>query len=232
MINYDGQIFNHLTIIKDAFIKKDTNSGKSRRFLECQCECGKIVNVRLDQIKSGHTKSCGCKKRENQLKAVTTHGHTNGGVLTREFSSWLHMRDRCNNPKNKAYHNYGGTGVKVCVRWENSFENFLKDMGAAPSQKHTLDRYPNKNGMYEPSNCRWATMKEQQNNKSTNRSIEYGNEKMNATDWAKKLNIRRDNFYWHLDRGRTIEEIIKFKKIDYVKKEIHPVIAYSFGRIS
>ncbi|MGC4018924.1 MAG: hypothetical protein QM793_06670 [Muricomes sp.] len=77
------------------------------------------------------------------------------------------MRQRCNNPKNTGYYLYGGRGVKVCERWENSFENFIGDMGKAPSEDHSIDRI-NPFGNYEPGNCRWATDKEQANNKRQN----------------------------------------------------------------
>lgn len=87
-----------------------------------------------------------------------------GKRYTKEYEAWQHMKSRCLNPKNKAYHNYGGRGISVCERWL-TFENFFDDMGLAPSPEHSLDRYPNNNGNYEPNNCRWATKAEQQLNK-------------------------------------------------------------------
>ncbi len=83
---------------------------------------------------------------------------------TPTFSSWSHMRDRCKNPNHPKFHHYGGRGIKVCDRWQ-SFENFYADMGERPAGR-TLDRYPNPDGNYEPSNCRWATTLEQRHNRS------------------------------------------------------------------
>jgi hypothetical protein len=89
---------------------------------------------------------------------------------TSEYSSWEHMNQRCRNRNHQNFHLYGGRGIKICDRWR-SFKNFLADMGLKPTPKHTLDRFPNPAGNYQPSNCRWATMKEQGQNKNP-RSVE------------------------------------------------------------
>lgn len=90
---------------------------------------------------------------------VERHGHTNAGKMSPTYTSWLAMRQRCENPKNARYSRYGGRGIKVCAHWQ-SFDNFLADMGERPTGK-TLDRFPNSDGDYERTNCRWATPSQQ-----------------------------------------------------------------------
>lgn len=111
---------------------------------------------------------------------------------TPEYVAWEHMKQRCNNKKHPAFHHYGGRGITVCERWANSFENFFDDMGERPSPKHSLDRYPNNDGNYEPSNCRWATDKEQVNNRRLTTPITFKGETLPPSGWAKKFGINAE----------------------------------------
>ena len=132
----------------------------------CICDCGKTKIVSGDKLNSGESKSCGCLQKELQSakikKSNLRHGHNVKGKQTRTHRSWQSMLARCRNPKNTNYSRYGGRGITVCERW-SLFENFLNDMGERPENK-TLDRM-DVNGNYEPENCRWATLSEQQRNK-------------------------------------------------------------------
>lgn len=125
---------------------------------KCQCDCGHEVVVQLSNLRTGHTRNCGCSNRA-ELGIKELHGYSG----SRTHHSWRGMLERCRNPHHEAYRHYGGRGIKVCKRWRYSFLNFLADMGERP-EGMTLDR-KNVNGHYTKRNCRWATPVEQANNR-------------------------------------------------------------------
>jgi hypothetical protein len=133
-----------------------------------------------------------------------THGHTPSGRKSREYRSWDNMRQRCNNPKHHYFPKYGGRGVKVCDRWLHSFEAFLADMGPRPPGT-TLDRFPDKNGNYEPANCRWATPAQQQRNTRYNVIIEFQGRRMCLMDWSKELGVSFDTLHARFRYGWSVE---------------------------
>ena len=130
----------------------------------CECDCGQTTIVLHGNLRGrSHTQSCGCLQRERTSAASLTHGESRS-PRTPEYQSWADMIKRCEEPTFITFKNYGGRGIKVCKRWRESYERFLADMGRKPTHKHTLDRI-NVDGDYKPSNCRWATWKQQNNNK-------------------------------------------------------------------
>jgi len=158
--NLMGKRFGYLTVEQPA------GSDKWNHALwRCHCNCGRHVTVVGSRLSFGSTRSCGCFRKEmHRLKPHgLKHGHASNGKRSRTYDSWFAMSQRCNNPTNKDWRNYGGRGILVCPRWKY-FEYFLEDMGLRPNGR-TLDRFPNNDGNYEPSNCRWATPKEQINNR-------------------------------------------------------------------
>jgi hypothetical protein len=124
-----------------------------KKHWSCQCVCGREVNVLTSSLNSGNSRSCGCRGNKPRSKP-------------REFKAWRALLRRCNSHKDISYHNYGERGIRVCERWQKSFKNFVEDVGRAPSLAHSIDRYPNPDGHYEPGNVRWATAQEQGRNRS------------------------------------------------------------------
>lgn len=173
-----GQRFGRLEVLE---IRTESKGSRQRVFCLCLCLCGNHKVVRMDHLKSGATQSCGCHQREIVSATVGAmnpnfkHGHgRKNGKISPEYKAHQELIQRCLNPCNKNYSDYGGRGISVCARWlgPEGFANFLADMGEKPEPKHSysIDRFPNNNGNYEPSNCRWATWSQQANNKRKQKS--------------------------------------------------------------
>lgn len=157
LIDLTGKRFGLLTVIAKG---ESTPKGIAR--WNCVCDCGQHTIVRSDDLRRRKTISCGCVRKSGPHK-------THGGTYTRIYRVWCSMRQRCGNPKNQEFKRYGGRGIHVCEEWASDFEAFRKwseENGYAIGL--TIDRIDNDKG-YSPENCRWTTMKVQNNNKSTKR---------------------------------------------------------------
>ncbi len=127
------------------------------------------------------------------------------------YSIWWSMHVRCYNPNNKRWHRYGGRGIKVCERW-NVFENFVADVPPRPSKQHSLDRYPNKDGNYEPGNVRWATRREQGNNTSQNVLLTHQGKTQTLTEWARELGLSKGTLWARINKsGHSIERALSLQ---------------------
>lgn len=185
-----GQRFFRLTAVEKCLL-----SGK----WICDCECGNTIKTTSGNLRSGHTKSCGCLKREK----ATSHGHSQAP----EYWAWASMIQRCINPNNDAYRDYGGRGISVCSRWKDSFSAFLSDMGRRPSRLHSIDRIDNNKG-YSPDNCRWATLREQSRNRRNTHWIEIDGERRVVSDWAAQKGLHYTTILHRLERGLSERDAV------------------------
>lgn len=181
-----GQTFNELTVLSRA---PQRNRKKGTVIWYCRCSCGREAEVPSDNVRNGHTKSCG------HLVGKPDEQHGRWGCP--EYKIWDAMIQRCTNPNSTRYADYGGRGICVCDRWRQSFSAFAEDMGDRPSRRHSLERL-NNDGMYEPGNVVWATMHRQSRNKRTNRYIERNGVKKTVVDWADEAGMPR-----HVLQGRV-----------------------------
>lgn len=166
----------------------------------CQCDCGQ-KKIMVGSHLAGGTRSCGCISRERGREMLTTHS----GSRTREYKIWRGILGRCENPEMPDYARYGGRGIRVCDRW-HKFENFISDMGLSPP-KHTIERQ-NVNGNYEPGNCRWATRKEQANNRRNSRMLTVGDITLTLAQWSDRTGLSWETLKHRMKIGWSPERIV------------------------
>lgn len=200
--------FGKLTVLGDA-PSKVSPSGYSARCAFVRCDCGVTKTVRTGDLKHGYATSCGCEQRrllgiasrERQLR----HGQSG---RTDEYVCWTSMKQRCNNPNAQGYENYGGRGISVCERWNDSFEQFFADMGTKPTKRHSIERI-DVNGNYEPSNCKWANHTEQSNNRKSNVVLTIDGVSRTAVEWARHAGIPDHLIYLRLRAGWSHKQCVE-----------------------
>lgn len=185
-IDLTGQRFGRWLVIK----RVGTNNHGSPTW-KARCDCGIVKIINGMALRQGASKSCGCYNKDVHREVCLKRNTTHGLVHSKAYHTWVNMRQRCENPKATAYKKYGAKGITVCERWK-TFENFYADIGEPPSPLHTIERKDPK-GEYAPGNCRWATQKEQQNNRSNNHRITHGGETKTLNQWAAHIGINRSS---------------------------------------
>lgn len=174
-----GQKFGHWTVLSlIGRIKKKT-------YWLCECVCGAKKRVQYYHLSSGASMSCKCQQ---DYSAVTKHGEA---LKTKEWLCWKGLKERCLDPNNINYKNYGGRGICVYPEWINSYESFLDYIGRAPSKDYSIDRI-NNNGNYEPGNVKWSTRDEQIENRRNTIFLMTGGKLMSLSKASKMLDIKHD----------------------------------------
>jgi hypothetical protein len=164
-----------------------SNKGAGSLWL-CRCRCGAERVVKGASLVSGRSQSCGCRHKE-VVRQIGLNSKRHGLSNSPEYRAWNQAIQRCTNPKLRNYKDYGGRGIRVCSEWLHSFEAFYAHIGPRPSSEHSLDRYPDNNGDYEPGNVRWATREEQRtNNRHTHKYI-YRGELLTVAEIARRCGI-------------------------------------------
>ena len=197
IIDLTGKKIGRLTIVSRA---ENSSSGHTR--WNCVCECGNALIVVSQSLRTGRTKTCGCRDQ-------SVHGCSS----TRLYNVWRGMKQRCSYERGKTYKDYGARGISVCDEWKNDFTAF-RDWALengynqdAPYGGCTLDRI-NVDGNYEPSNCRWISMKEQSSNKTNNRLISSKGEKKPISEWEREKGIQPITIWSRLNLGWSEEDAI------------------------
>ena len=217
-----GRVFGRATVVDFA-----PSRGGQTRWL-CQCLCGKRWEVARGPLLRGRTTSCGCYKGGRNRR----HGEAAGRKRSNELRTYYAMRSRCLNPQHDSFGFYGGRGISICARWldkKYGYKNFLLEVGRMPGPGYTLDRYPNKDGNYEPGNVRWATAKQQANNTRRNHVVNYKGTTFTVAQLleaacpdARKRPTATVRFYARLRRGWSIEEAVDLPAVGRGRADVRP----------
>ena len=198
-IDLTGRRFGKLVVLEHAGKRVEKRKTPVWR---CKCDCGKEIVVAGGNLRTGHTKSCGCLRVSHR------------GSKERLYGVWYGMKRRCCDANVDQYENYGGRGIKVCDEWANDYAKFREwayshgyDDKKQPKDC-TIERI-DVNGNYEPLNCKWATSLEQQNNRRGSKYVTYNGETKTVAEWSRQIGVGGGAMYQQLDRGWADEKVIE-----------------------
>ena len=206
LIDLTGQRFGRWTVICRAGID---DAGKNSTWL-CRCDCGNEKIVSKVSLKNGSSKSCGCYNSElskQRIKVLHVQHRDEYPKIDRLYSIWRKMRNRCLNPLNSEFKNYGGRGIDICSEWDNfyEFQEWALNAGYGPTL--TLDRI-DVNGDYGPENCRWVSIRRQQRNKRKTIYLTLDDVRKPMADWAEEIGISWRTLHSRYMRGWSDKRIL------------------------
>lgn len=201
-----GSVFNQLTVIDKNYA---TNNGRPAYL--CLCSCGNKTIATKSALRNGNKKSCGCLILKTSMKNLGIKEKEVYSSKTKLYKVYYSMKQRCNNPKEKSYKNYGARGIKICDEWENDYNLFEAwALSHGYQEGLTIERKDVNKG-YSPSNCSWITKKEQGYNRTNSRLLTYNNKTQCLTKWAEELNISVNTLKTRCRKGWSDKEIIEGK---------------------
>ena len=208
-----GQRFGRLVVLRRG---NDYISPKGAHHVKwvCRGDCGNVKEIAAAHLRSGDNLSCGCFWKERIAEKARVNSKTHGLSNTRIYKEFRNINDRCYNPNNPSYANYGGRGISVCDEWRGigNFLNFYNwSMANGYKDDLTIDRV-DVNGNYEPGNCRWVDWETQYNNTTKTVKLTFNGETMSVAQWARKLGFDRHTLYSRIKIGLPIEEVLSPKR--------------------
>ena len=187
--------------------------GRAKYWL-CRCRCGREMPVLGESLRSGKSGSCGCNFSGKGIRHGLYYQYA------AEHRSWRAMITRCTNPRQGNYCNYGGRGIRVCIRWRRSFAAFMEDMGPRPAGNYAIDRM-NNDGDYEPTNCRWVTQAVNNQKRRNNRMLTRDGVTRSVTEWSNLVGIPATVISKRLRRGWTVDDALTIPMI-VRRTAVHP----------
>lgn len=220
VIDLIGRRFGRYTVTGEA-VRRKTN-----RYWTCKCDCGAVREVPQSSLTTGQANSCGCLHREiigaQAKRLFTKHGHTVNHQSSPEYRAWRNMNRRCHDPGFGEYTRYGQRGIEVWPAWrrsaEGAFERFLAYIGLRPCKGYSIERIDN-NKNYEPGNVRWATPKEQANNRSTNTRITLDGRTQTLSQWCDELGVKPGTVMSRILRGWPVERALTETARTWTRRE-------------
>lgn len=212
-IDLTGQRFGRLTVVK----RSGSTPQKLALWL-CKCDCGNEKIIDGHTLRRGGSKSCGCYRTERESERAVKRNYKHGQRKTRLYGIWLGMKSRCYNSNDHNFLHYGAKGIEVCEEWTQDFQSFYGwSMSHGYKEDLSIDRI-DVNGNYEPNNCRWVTMKVQQNNRSNNHLITCSGETHTISEWAEITGMNKGTIRSRLVRGWSEEKTISCSVKEKIQK--------------